>query len=357
MSPASVIESRLVFTAADPDRDLRLVQLECDEAISGTRRFRRTRDGWILAIPRPALQRVEYQYLLVSGEGTTAVMPDPGSRDRVATAFGERSVVLMPGYRRPAWSSGTGAPGRRPGTAGGTRAEMVVSAEPLGSLPVEVWSPPGLPDDKPAPLLVVHDGPEMVTLAALDVYASAMVSGGVLPPFRMMLCTPVHRDEWYAANDAYLAAELVALDHVAHRYATRLDQVVAMGASLGGLTSLLLAMGDGFDFAGALCQSGSFFKSDLDPQESSYPWFEQIVERVRTLPLAAAGKAPRPVALSCGVLEENAANNRAMADRLRAAGHDVRYLEVADLHNYTAWRDAWDPLLTDLLRDCWLRTP
>jgi enterochelin esterase-like enzyme len=232
---------------------------------------------------------------------------------------------------------------------------MLVATEQVGGLPVEVWSPAGLANDEPAPLLVVHDGPEMVTLASLDVYVSEMVSSAVLPPFRMMLCRPVRRDEWYAANDRYLAAELVALSKVTERYATPPDRIVVMGASPGGLTALLLALGDLFDFAGVFCQSGSLFESDLDPQESSYPWFGRIVDHVRAIPASAARKRSLPVAFTCGALEENAANNRAMADRLRAAGHDVRYLEVADLHNYTAWRDAWDPALTDLLRDCWLR--
>ena len=34
-------------------------------------------------------------------------------------------------------------------------------------------------------------------------------------------------------------------------------------------------------------------------------------------------------------------------------GHQVTYAEVADLHNYTAWRDALDPHLTQVLRDVW----
>ncbi|QIM20323.1 hypothetical protein G7075_02820 [Phycicoccus sp. HDW14] len=62
---------------------------------------------------------------------------------------------------------------------------------------------------------------------------------------------------------------------------------------------------------------------------------------------------PLVVGMTCGALEENAANNRDMANALGRAGHDVRYREVADLHNYTAWRDALDPTLTDVLRTVW----
>ena len=57
-----------------------------------------------------------------------------------------------------------------------------------------------------------------------------------------------------------------------------------------------------------------------------------------------------PVVLTCGVIEENAGNNRLMAQALRAQGYPVTLHEVADMHNYTAWRDAFDPHLTRLLR-------
>jgi enterochelin esterase family protein len=42
-----------------------------------------------------------------------------------------------------------------------------------------------------------------------------------------------------------------------------------------------------------------------------------------------------------------------MASALAAQGYDARLYEVRDLHNYTGWRDAFDPHLTDLLRCAW----
>jgi enterochelin esterase family protein len=57
-----------------------------------------------------------------------------------------------------------------------------------------------------------------------------------------------------------------------------------------------------------------------------------------------------PVVLTCGAIEENAQNNRLMAQALRAAGYQADLHEVPDVHNYTAWRDAFDPHLSGLLR-------
>ena len=58
-----------------------------------------------------------------------------------------------------------------------------------------------------------------------------------------------------------------------------------------------------------------------------------------------------PTVMTCGTLEENLANNRIMARALSAQGHDVTLREVRDVHSYTAWRDAFDPWLTGLLRE------
>jgi enterochelin esterase family protein len=56
------------------------------------------------------------------------------------------------------------------------------------------------------------------------------------------------------------------------------------------------------------------------------------------------------VVLTCGVIEENIENNRLMARALQVRGYPAALHEVPDMHNYTAWRDAFDPYLTRLLR-------
>ena len=61
--------------------------------------------------------------------------------------------------------------------------------------------------------------------------------------------------------------------------------------------------------------------------------------------------------ITCGSVEENLANNREMAQALRRQGYDVDLDEVPDAHNYTGWRDAFDPHLTTLLRRVWARFP
>ena len=56
-----------------------------------------------------------------------------------------------------------------------------------------------------------------------------------------------------------------------------------------------------------------------------------------------------PTVLTCGAGEENVHNNRLMAAALAAQGYPATLHEVAGGHDFTAWRDAFDPHLTRLL--------
>jgi len=62
---------------------------------------------------------------------------------------------------------------------------------------------------------------------------------------------------------------------------------------------------------------------------------------------------PVPTVLTCGLAEENLHNNREMAQTLARQGYPATLAEVPDAHNYTGWRDAFDPYLTELLRHVW----
>jgi enterochelin esterase family protein len=340
----SVIEKQLLFTLDDPTRAFARVGLECDDAIAGPRRFRRTATGWQLAIPRPDLARLEYRLVVTLRGGVTDVICDPDNPERVQTAFGDRSVALMPGYRRPGWV--------RRRVRMGDVASFVHRDQRLGEVPVHLWSPDGLAADQAAGLMLVNDGPEYAELASLTRYAAVMQADGALPPFRMALMQPVRRDEWYAANPRYLTACRKALDAIRDEVET-LPGMVAMGASLGGLSAVLLAVTSPGTFVAAFSQSGSFFRPVLDPQESSYPFFDRVAASVDALTRRRRSKTAISVAMTCGEHEENMANNRAVAEALRAAGHDVALRSVPDLHNYTAWRDSLHPSLTALLQAAW----
>lgn len=321
----------MTFRLADPDGRYTAVRLCSDLPLTDAERsFARSAGEWVLRIDEGPLTRLEYQLELVHAGGDTEVVCDPGSAQRAPGVFGEKSVRLLPGYRAPDWLDAAGAPG------------AVTELAPRGrglraNVRVRVWSPGG--DD--LPVLVAHDGPEYDALSQLTRYSAAMIASGAVPPHRVALVAPDHRDEWYSGSALY--ARALITDALPALGAS--GPLIGMGASLGALAMLhahRLA-----PFAGLFLQSGSFFVPRHDAHESRFPRYRRIVRVVRELHRDAG--EPVPVALTCGAAEENLANNRELARALAAQGFDAALHEVGDLHNYTAWRDAFDPHLTRLL--------
>jgi enterochelin esterase-like enzyme len=165
------------------------------------------------------------------------------------------------------------------------------------------------------------------------------------------LLGPGDRDRWYAASPAYARALFgLALPAIHGAVAVR-GTVALAGASLGALAALHAAVTRPGTAGALFLQSGSFFRPDLDAQERSFGGFAAVTEFVGSL--NSSGPLLR-IGMTCGLAEENLANNRVMARRLAELGHEVTFDEVPDAHTYVGWRDAFDPHLVDLLAATWL---
>ena len=338
-----ITDSTVTFRFADPDRALTGVRLSQDVRIAGDRLdFTRGVDGdWILRVARPAVDRMEYGFELTHPDGGTEHVLDPANDTTSPGAFGDKSVVLLPGYDPPDW---LGSPRT------GDNRELSIAPRALGTeLPVRLWTPPDTADDEPLPLLAVHDGPEYDELAALPTYLGAMADRGALPRVRAALLSPGPRDDWYSANGAYTRALCLAvLPHLRSLVTT--TTVVGMGASLGALAMLHAQRRHAGTFDALFLQSGSFFHPRFDAHERRFPHYDRIERSVDGVLRSGGHRAPVPVVMTCGRIEENLDNNRTMARALAAQGYDVALHELPDVHNYTAWRDSFDPYLTRLLR-------
>jgi enterochelin esterase-like enzyme len=126
-----------------------------------------------------------------------------------------------------------------------------------------------------------------------------------------------------------------------------------MGASLGGLAALHAQRRHPGLFGGLFLQSGSFFHRRLDAGERGFARYGRITRFVADTGRGTLAAEPVPATLTCGELEENLSNNRDMAEILHGQGYRVGLVELPDVHNYVAWRDAFDPHLTGLLAEVW----
>ena len=330
----------LMLRLADPCHALAGVRLLPGNPVRSAE-FRRTGPDWQLTLARPPLDRLEYLLELRYPGGGSKVITDPANPREVPGAFGPKSVLEFGGYATPDWLTAPADPGDVTG--------LEIPAAALGAaVAVRVWAPSGTSRERRLPLLVVHDGPEYASLASLTQYLGAGVAAGWLPPLRAALLPPGQRTSWYSANVRYARA-LTGAVIPALTTALPSPAVIGMGTSLGALSLLHAHCRRPGIFSGLFLQSGSFFAPDLDSQERGVPHYRRITTFTATL---ADGGLPEPgvsVVMTCGALEENVANNRRTQRLLTAAGYPAWLHEGADLHNYTAWRDALDPHLTGLL--------
>jgi enterochelin esterase family protein len=313
----------------DPDARYSAVRLCSDIA---ARDFARENGEWRLDLRDAPVQRLEYQLEVVHEEdGATETVLDPENPRTAPGAFGDKSVLVAPGYEEPAW---LGAP-----RVEGERSTVKTAGRGFGGgLEIEVWRPADTDPDEPLPLLVAHDGPEYDSLSRLTAFSAAKIHAGELPPHRVALLPPGERNEWYSASPRYTR---VLIERILP--AVTDSPPVAIGASLGALALLYAETRHPGTFRALFLQSGSFFVPAHDAHEIRFSHYHRVIGFVRRVkPIGI------PAVLTCGAAEENIHNNRLMAETLGAPLH-----ELGDTHNYTAWRDAFDPHLTRLLAAAW----
>jgi enterochelin esterase-like enzyme len=304
----------VTFRYPDPDGRLSGVRLAQQVRIPGDQLdFTRTDGGWTLRLPRPPVWRMEYRLELAYPDGGREEVCDPANPLRAPGAFGDKSVLEFPDYRRPAWLDAPGVPGS------GT--EIRVPSRYLhAEVYVRLWAPEDAGPTERLPLLVAHDGPEYDELSALTTYSAAMVQAGRLPRHRVALLGPGERDEWYTASVGYARALALAVVPTIRRRVAVAGPVVGMGASLGGLAALHAQRRHPGLFGGLFLQSGSFFDRRLDPQERGLARYGRITRFVADTRRGTLAAEPVPATLTCGELEENLPNNRQLAEVLHGQG-------------------------------------
>lgn len=320
----------VTFRLVDRRRRLARVQLAQDIVPDGLP-FDRVAGEWYLRLDLPPVDRMEYLFELEDHNRKRWTIPDAANPNRAPGAFGEKSVVEFAGYVPPAWLADEPA-------------ASSVDERTNGELECTLWSPADLPEDRPAPLLAVHDGPEYDSLGSFTHYLGAMIASRSIPPCRAALLNPIDRNAWYSANPDYAAQLCAVLEKLAPSTAT-----VGVGVSLGGLAMLHAHRTHPGTFDALFLQSGSFFTPELDPQESSFDGFAAVTAFVRETHQVAHDERPVPTVLTCGTVEENLANNKLMAGTLDRLGYQSRLHTKRDAHNFTAWRDALHPHLTELI--------
>jgi enterochelin esterase family protein len=196
----------------------------------------------------------------------------------------------------------------------------------------------------------VLDGPDYVRRASLLRLLIRLVDEERVPAHRVALVRPDDRLETYSASIPYARALTGALDEITGRGRGRR---VGLGSSLGGLALLHAHRLEPRAFSGLFLQSGSYFRRRTDPQEGRFLRFSRVDRFVGTVLNAKDRARPVPTTITCGLDEENYANNAAVAQALAAQGYAVNFHAARGGHDWPTWRRALESHLAPLLRKVW----
>ena len=347
--PPVVTDTHAEFCVADPEEQLEGVGLlqEVARPRHGLPFVRFPGTGeWRITIPRPPAHRMEYRLEIQTSEGTKTIC-DPHVDGRAPGPFGDKSVLEFPDYEPPKWLHDEPPEGEVE--------ELVITSFALqDEIHGLLWRSAGSSARHSLPLLVAHDGPEFAKYGSLIEFLDSMVASGRLPPMRAALLAPLERTRDYAAWPVWafaLAQEI--LPGLAKLAPSGHTPKVGMGASLGGLAMLHVHRSYPSALGGLYLQSGSYFQPTLDIIESYRELFVPVTRFVGRVLEAPDSPRPIPVTMTAGTAEENLHNNRAMRAALLEQRYPVDWHEQPDAHNWTAWRDTWDPHLVDLLNRVW----
>lgn len=202
-------------------------------------------------------------------------------------------------------------------------------------------------DEARAPLLVVLDGSDYLRRARLLPLLRRLVAEGTVRPHRIALVSAGDRMEEFSASARYARALTRALEELGR------GRRVGVGSSLGALALFHAHRLEPRTFAGLFLQSGSFFRRRTDGQEAGFGRFGRIDRFVGAATRTLDGAKPVPTTITCGLDEENYANNAALAQALAAQGYPVDFHAARGVHDWPTWRRALELHLAALLRKAW----
>ena len=185
------------------------------------------------------------------------------------------------------------------------------------------------------PVLYVHDGGEYLSRARLPVVLDNLIHAGAVAPLMAVMVDPVDRMTEYKPNQGYadfVYSEL--LPHIDRRFRTlaKAQGRGVMGASLGGLISVHLALERPDLFSRIGSQSGAFFYAG-----------DGILD------LARGAAAEQSFYFDVGKYEQRfIPANLELVETLKARGCRCFYQELAGGHDWTSWRAHLKELLTFL---------
>lgn len=278
---------------------------------------------------------VYFEYAFVDETGK--LRADPERRERADNPwYGEVSAVYGPDYRADPYATPDESP------AGETQRVRLESRHLSQTRRFSIYTPKGF-EHEALPVVFVQDGVAFYRYARLHGVFERLLGDGLVRPAHLVFLEPIDRKAEYGFNPSYRRFVLEEVVPEVERLVAVTDERIALGASLGGLVSMLLALDAPEAFRSVAAFSGAFLGT---PENRNFytareSWVLDELKGRDLLPLR--------VYLETGTLEWLTEVNRELAQVLEAKGYEHRYRERHAGHNWTSWKNGFRDALTFVL--------
>ncbi len=275
----------------------------------------------------------EYAFLDTAGK----MRADPEREARADNPwYGEVSAVYGPEYQADPYAE----PGSdKDVPTGETKRLRLESGHLNQTRRVNVYTPGGY-EDTPLPVVYVQDGVALYRYAKLHLVLETLLRDGLVRPAHLVFLEPTNRTAEYGFSEAYRKFVLEEALPVVEKTVSVTAERTALGASLGGLVSVLLALDAPELFRTVVTFSGAFLGTpdDRDFYASKNSWVLDELGRRDRLPLRFYAEV--------GTLEWLTEVNRELAQVLDDKDYEHRYAERSAGHNWTNWKGGFRGALT-----------
>jgi enterochelin esterase-like enzyme len=300
-------------------------------------------DLYYLTLKLPRDARIDYKFYV---DGMW--MMDPLNDKIVTGGFGPNSAFAMPDYVAPpeieyvdSLPHGTveSHDFNSAIIAGARKVQVYLPSgyRPLTAQEVTPTGGGGQEQSKPRfagtyPVIFVQDGGEYITLGSMVNVLDYVIANGLVPPVVAVFISPLDRNYEYFLNKDYerMVVEEI-LPFVREKYDVSLKPAenAIMGASLGGVISVMIALDHPEIFGKCGSQSGAFGISE-----------NRLIKDVSAEPKRAVD-----FYLDCGTFGDLTDENRLMKQALGEKGYKVMYQEFNEGHSWGNWRAHIDDML------------
>ena len=270
---------------------------------------------------------LEYAFLDANGE----MKADPENEVRGKSIwYPEVSAVYGPEYEAEPYADVA----EEEVGVGETKRERLESDLLEQTRRLSLYTPKGY-EDEPLPAVYIQDGTAFYRFAKIHLTLEKLISDDLIRPAHLVFIEPKDRAEEYGYNETYrrfVFEEVVPL--VEERLETTGERV-AMGASLGGLASTLLAWDKPDVFGTVVAFSGAYLGT---PESKEFywdkdSWFLDTLKNEEVKPLRFYNDV--------GTLEWLTDVNQEVAEVLNEKGYEHVFETRNAGHNWVNWKNGF----------------